>query len=272
MDNPIPIAGGGFYLARKLFDSAVWFKPPLYIKIWVWILGQASYSDREMRGIPCSRGEFITTYDEIIRSNSHWHNKAHLSPSLKQIRIILEWLKSQGMISIQPIQDFQRPTGADPKARTRAYLGIKIIVKNYSNYQNQESYRGRDKGRPSVQLGHIINKKDKKERNTLSGQKTPDPRVKEFFDYWGETFLQETGQPYVFSFAKEGKLVKDLLKVHSLELIQETSRAFFKDERCKHRGLTIGILFQEINRLLSMRAMDPLEQARRELGRESFQG
>ena len=99
----------------------------------------------------------------------------------------------------------------------------------------------------------------------MSGKKTPDPRVKQFEDYWGKTFLQETGKPYVFSFGKEGKLVGDLLKVHSLELLQDTVRAFFKDERCKYRGLTIGIFFQEINRLLSLRAMDPLEQAKREL-------
>lgn len=100
---------------------------------------------------------------------------------------------------------------------------------------------------------------------TLSGKKTPDARVKKFFDYWGETFLQETGQPYVFSFGKDGKLLKDLLAVHPLELLQETCRAFFKDERCRLRGFAIGIFKLEINRLLSMKAMNPLEQAKREL-------
>jgi hypothetical protein len=101
---------------------------------------------------------------------------------------------------------------------------------------------------------------------TLSEKKNSDARVKEFFDFWGNTFLQITGQPHVFSFAKDGKLVKDLLKVHPLELLKDTCRSFFRDERCKHRGLTIGIFYQEINRLLGMKAMDPLAQAERELG------
>jgi hypothetical protein len=50
-----------------------------------------------------------------------------------------------------------------------------------------------------------------------------------------------------------------------LELLQDTARTFFRDERCRQRGLDIGIFRQEINRLLGMKSMDPLAQAKREL-------
>jgi ribosomal protein L30E len=112
----------------------------------------------------------------------------------------------------------------------------------------------------SITNKNVLNKKN------IGRSKDTDPRVKGFFTYWSETFLQETGQPYVFSFGKEGKLAKDLLQVHSLETLQEITKLFFRDEQCKRRGPTIGIFFQEINRLLGMKGMNPLEQAKRELG------
>ena len=39
----------------------------------------------------------------------------------------------------------------------------------------------------------------------------------------------------------------------------------FWDDQCKCRGLTIGIIFHEINRLLSPKALDPLEKSRRKI-------
>jgi hypothetical protein len=97
-----------------------------------------------------------------------------------------------------------------------------------------------------------------------SQKQETDPRVNEFFDYWGKTFQKETSQPYVLSFGKEGKLVKALLQVHPFETLQEMTRQFFRDEQCKDRGFTIGIFYQEVNRLIGLRAMNPLEQIKRE--------
>ncbi len=107
----------------------------------------------------------------------------------------------------------------------------------------------------------------KRIRNGRSPKKETDPRVKDFLTYWNETFLGEIGQPYTFSFGKDGNLAKQLLSVHDLPTLQDAVRAFFKDEQCKRRGPSVGIFFQEINRLLSLKAMNPLEQAKRELNR-----
>jgi len=159
-DKEKHIPGGSFIIARKLFRSEVWLKDPLYLKAWLWILGQASHSDHERNGHKYKRGEFATTYDEVIKSISYYHNRQHIIPTVKQARVILKWLESQSMIQVIPIK---RPisqvhnsflTGADPRARTGAYLGIKIVVVNYDTYQDSTSYRGRDKGRPTSQQGH----------------------------------------------------------------------------------------------------------------------
>lgn len=175
------IPGGSFLIARKIFKSKIWLKHPFYLKIFLWVLGNTNYSDHQKHGYRYKRGELITTYDEIIKGAAYYFNRQHIIPTLKQVRIILQWLESEGMIIVEPLRanekikgtvspndPTQRLTGADPRARTRAYLGIRIIVVNYNTYQASKSYKGRDKGRPSVQLGHNTNKEQ--ERNNIYAQ------------------------------------------------------------------------------------------------------
>lgn len=158
------IPKGGFIISRKIFESNIWIKDPLYLKVWIWIIGRANHSDNKKRGRHYKRGEFVTTYNEIIKDTSYYHNRSHISPSLKKIRIILEWLQCEGMILVKPLKSGLDLTGADPTARTRAYIGIKIIVINYDTYQTIDNYKGRDTGRPFVQQGHN-NKNDNKNDN-----------------------------------------------------------------------------------------------------------
>lgn len=167
----------------------------------------------------------------------------------QEIRARLELLKNLEILTIKTTNRFSI-----------------ITICNYDHYQDSIVERQPTDKPPSNQQA-TTNKNDKNEKNNNGrSRKETDPRVKEFFNYWGETFQKEIGQPYVFSFGKDGKLVKDLLKVHSLDTLQEIIRTFFQDEQCKRRGPGIGIFFQEINRLLSLKVMNPLEQAKRELG------
>lgn len=160
------IQGGAFAVARKIFYSGIWLKPPLFLKIFIWCLGRASYEDHEKNGFFYKRGEFVTTYYEIIKAAAYHHNRKHIFPTLKQIRIIINWLVDEGMITVEPIREIDanplKPeherTGADTRERTRAYVGIKIIVVNYDAYQDSENYKGRHKGRPTSQQGHNNNK------------------------------------------------------------------------------------------------------------------
>jgi phage replication O-like protein O len=189
------------------------------------------------------------------------------------------WHKKTDRISVS---QFERKTGLKRRHVVRALNDMverKIITKNdttfISTYGFQKDYL---KWKPLPKKTPITkndtktitisgnHKRNSKENTTCRSQKPIDSGVKSVLVYWGEIFLQETGEPYAFSFGKDGKIIKDLLRVHSPELLQEMIRAFFRDERCKQRGLDIGIFRQEINRLVGLRAMDPLEQARREAG------
>jgi hypothetical protein len=123
--------------------------------------------DHEKGGHKYKRGEFVTTYDEIIKATAYHKNRQHIFPTIKQIRIILKWLESEGMILVKPLKSGPCLTGADTTAQTRAYVGLKIIVMNYNGYQDPESYKGRHKGRDSSQQGQYNNKENK-------GKITPD--------------------------------------------------------------------------------------------------
>ena len=256
----------------------------------------------EVKGAsPQAEDGHIDIANEIAEAMARINLSAYESRILWVIwRKTYGWHKKMDMISVT---QFEKVTGLKRwhVARTLSELVQRNIVTRIGNnriisYGFQKDYtkwkditkRGNDIGKSKVSgeskkkiitrignrsLPKGVNTKETNKRKYIgrSQNKETDPRVKEFLNYWGETFKKETGQPYVFSYGKEGKLLKDLLQVHSIETLQEAAREFFKDEQCRRRGLTIGIFFQEINRLLSLKAMDPLEQAKREIKRASME-
>ena len=151
------INGGAFMTARKMFTSEVWLKDPIYVKIWIWIYGSANHSDTEKDGLHYARGEIVTTYGEIQKEAMYIRNRKEISPSIKTIRIMLEWFKNKGMINVTPLKSEPCRTGAGATASTGAYVGIKITVINYNIYQNLDNYRGRHKGRHLYEQGHNNN-------------------------------------------------------------------------------------------------------------------
>jgi hypothetical protein len=140
-----------------------------------------------------------------------------------------------------------------------------VTILNYELYQGSGKAEGTTQGTGKGQP-RDTNKNDKNEKNNNGRpKKETDPRVREFLSYWGETFLQETGQPYPFSYGKDGRLVKDLLKLYSLETLQGITKAFFRDEWCKGKGFDFGLFRMQAGRFLSLKGTNPLEQAKREL-------
>jgi hypothetical protein len=147
---------------------------------------------------------------------------------------------------------------------------IVITICNYEKYQGTDDENETTDVTPDVttdaQQKHTI-KEVKEVKNIGRSKKDTDPRVKEFLNYWGEIFQKEIGQPYPFSYEKDGELTKGLLKLYSPETLHEVTRAFFRDEWCKGRGFDFGLFRKQIGRFISLKGTNPLEQARRELQR-----
>ena len=161
------IPGGCFSIARTIFQSAIWGKPPQYTRLFIVLLSKAAYlGGPTLKGHTLKRGELITTYGQLAGAISYTFNRALITPSIKEIRIMLSWLQSDGIITVKPLIDGTSANKGRPTDLTRAYIGLLIYIVNYDTYQDLASYKGRDKGRPSSELGQLY-KEGNKENNTL---------------------------------------------------------------------------------------------------------
>ena len=126
------------------------------IRLFIWFIGKAVFQDgHTFKGNVLKRGELITTHGEIADALSYRFNRAIVTPSVKEIRIMLSWMQSDGMILMKPLIDGTLVNKGRPTDLTRAYIGLLISIINYDTYQDIESYKGRDKGRPFFEQGQL---------------------------------------------------------------------------------------------------------------------
>jgi hypothetical protein len=233
---------GWVKLHRKIIDNPI-FKDAKTLQLFIYLLLKASHKSQRFifngKEMILERGQLITGRKRIRKDTKLTD---------REIRTRIKLLGNVGILTSKT---------------TNRYSVITIC--NYCHYQDS-TFIERPTKRPADDQQTTTYKNVKNIKKTGSSpKKAGDPRVKGFLDYWKGTFSQQTGMPYVFSYGKEGNLANTLLQSHDLPILQDAVRAFFRDEQCKRRGLTIGIFFQEINRLLGARVIDPLEQARREM-------
>jgi hypothetical protein len=246
-----PFDEGWVKLHRKIIKNPI-FKDSATLHLFLYLLLKANHEPNRFlfnkNEIRVNRGQLITGRRKISRDTN-----------------ISEW----------KIRDrFRALENLDIITHKTTHRFTIITICNYEYYQETKNQK------PPTELKNLIvfppptdhpltatNKNDKKlNRMGRSKKKETDPRVSEFIKCWGETFKEETGKPYLINYGKDGDLVKKMFQAgHSLEDIQCYSKIAFKDDQCKRRGLTIGIFSQELNRLVGLREMNPLEQARREM-------
>lgn len=106
----------GYYKAwRCQIDSEIWDKPPLYFKVWHYLLMSADYKN----------GTLDRTHNQIA-DKVQWVEKGHSKiPNRKAIKDILDWLEAAKMI--------KKTTSGNGN---RKYTLITIV--NYDTYQINE--------------------------------------------------------------------------------------------------------------------------------------
>ena len=110
---------GFILLARKLESSEIMNKPPLYVKLWVWMLMQASHKDHGS----LKRGQFFTTYNQMRRAMS-WEVGGRIeTPTTKQIRTAVDFLSEKSFVG-----------------RLKVTQGLVITILNYDFYQTASNY------------------------------------------------------------------------------------------------------------------------------------
>lgn len=177
MTEPL-IPGGYILLSRQLIESEIWDKPPLYLKIWVYLLSKAQHKD--YKGL--KRGQLWTSIPEIQEAMSYKVGFRTEKPSKKQVWSVLEWLRKTQMekITEDHVNNIVNGTMAEPMIETtKATHGILVNIVKYNVYQDPKNYEGNadgnDEGTMKEQRrqrqGNNINKNDKNEQECNKNDK-----------------------------------------------------------------------------------------------------
>jgi len=187
------ITGGCILLSRKIIESGIWSKPPLYLKVWIFILSKAQHKDYKL----LKRGQLRISIPEIMEKCS-WHiGYRKVTPSKDQIFQVLEWLREpNGNNYRKPYAtSYEGGTGATMITTTRATQGLLVNIDNYEIYQNLKNYEGNDEPDNENLAGATreqrtpdnINKNDKEcsnnvNKNILSVEPTPYKQILDLFN------------------------------------------------------------------------------------------
>ncbi|MCE5602979.1 DnaD domain protein [Staphylococcus pseudintermedius] len=134
------IPGGYIMLSRKIIDSEIWNKPPLYLKVWIYILTKARHEETK----EFERGELLISIPEIQEACTYRIGFRKETPSKKQIFTILEWLRNP----YEGVHDGndERNTKGTMIGTTKTTRGLIVKVHNYDVYQSSENYERNDEG------------------------------------------------------------------------------------------------------------------------------
>lgn len=173
---------------RKIINSEIWQKPPLYIKVWLYLLISAQH--KAYKGL--KRGQLRTSISELQDACSHRVGYRIERPSRDQIYQIINWLRKPDEADTE--SEPKATPGATMIATTKATQGMLVNITNYSLYQalgnygsNDESNgEGNDENAPKPnreqRQPNNINKNDKNGKNEKNKAFVP-PTLTEVEEY-----------------------------------------------------------------------------------------
>lgn len=129
MGDPL-ILGGYILLSRKIIESEIWNKPPLYLKIWIYLLSKAQH--QQYKGL--KRGQLRTSIPEIMEECSWFVGFRKVKPTKDQVYNVLNWLRK-----VSESND-ESNTNTSMITTTKATHGLVITIVNYNVYQNPKNY------------------------------------------------------------------------------------------------------------------------------------
>jgi len=202
------IQGGYILLSRKIIESEIWSKPPLYLKIWIYLLSRAQF--KKYRGL--ERGQVFFSIPEIQEACSHYVGFRKEVPTYKQVRKAVEWMKQASNADNERFPYEGQAKGnmkGNTKGNTKGNMievkkttrGVVADIVNYNVYQDPNSYEnnplnlheGQHEGRMKGNMkderrassGHTIDKNDKKDKNVRMIDKI---HREKFINTWNENF------------------------------------------------------------------------------------
>jgi hypothetical protein len=154
---------------RRTDDSPVWRMPPIYHRIWCWLIRNASHKEHTVifgrsGEIKLRRGQLLTSVRLIARDVSWQEDHKKREPNPKTVYRVLQWLVSQ-MIIVESVSktticcgsrngehknSLGTPWESGSKCLSGNTLCSRITIVNYSIYQATEEGEGNTKSNSPV--------------------------------------------------------------------------------------------------------------------------
>lgn len=128
---------GYILLSRSLIESAIWDKPPLYIKVWLYLLIKAQFRDYKN----LKRGQVITSIAEIQEECSWYVGYRIEKPTKDQVYQVIDWMRRKGDEAVS-----ERDTNPTMITTSKATTGLRVTIENYCFYQDFLSYGSNSEG------------------------------------------------------------------------------------------------------------------------------
>lgn len=257
------IPGGYILLSRKIIDSEIWQKPPLYLKVWIYLLSAAQHRGYKQ----LKRGQVRTSIPELIEVCSWKVGFRTERPTKDQIYQILNWLREASD------RAYEADTRATMITTTRATHGLLINVDNYSFYQDSKNYESNaESNNEAGTKPDNINKNDKNVKNvnkdpTSRNKKMPyseDESCYKAAVYLKEKIrdgMREVGKEHLMnninlqSWANDFRLMFEVDKVNKVELYKTIEWAT-ADPFWRTNILSAGKLRKQYKSLVLKMSMD----------------
>lgn len=162
--------------SRTILNSDIWKKPPLYFKVWHYLLLRAQHTDyKELK-----RGQLITSIPEIMEACSYNVGYRKVTPSKKEVWRIIEWLRSPHEGNHE--RNDEGNNEGNMIQTTKVTHGILVTICNFNLYQDPKNYEGNAKRNTKgttkgttkelrkERQGNNINKNDKNDKNDNTPQ------------------------------------------------------------------------------------------------------
>ncbi|WIL72586.1 conserved phage C-terminal domain-containing protein [Pediococcus acidilactici] len=188
------IDGGYIMLARRLIESEIFQKPPLYLKVWIYLLARAQHDDYKR----LKRGQLSTSIPEIQEAVSWKVGFRTETPSKNQIFRIINWLRNP-----DEAHD-DRNNDRNMIETTKATHSMLITISNYGVYQDSKNYERNANDsmtettkvlRPKREANNI-NKNVNKDNNKDSLSPKDDQKEKVDYGKFIEWFNQKSGKRF----------------------------------------------------------------------------
>lgn len=163
----------GYILESKgIIESDIWGKPPLYFKVWHYLLLKATYADTGK----LKRGQLFTSIPEIAEACSYYKGFQKITPSNREIWSVIEYLRRNDEGNCEG--DMNVPM----VVTTKVTHGMLVTICNYNKYQDPRTYesnneRNYERDTKVITYGsggnNIINKYNKKnnKKNLIEREK-----------------------------------------------------------------------------------------------------